>query len=114
MSETEIPRDAFFGMTIPDAARKYLTIVKATKPNPELCDALIKGGFKTQSNNFSEVVRSTLGRHPDFVKVSGQWGLTEWYGNRGGNRRTRRGPTEGADATNSEPSEETSDGSPTA
>lgn len=81
--------DAFFGMTIPEAARKYLTFSKKTKPHPELCDALIAGGFKTTSPNFREVVRSTLGRNPDFVKVSGEWGLSEWYGGRNKTRSKR-------------------------
>lgn len=111
--ETEIPRDAFFGMTIPEASKKYLSIVKVTKANPDLCNALLAGGFKTQSNNFSEVVRSTLQRHPEFVKVSGQWGLAEWYGGRGGsNRRPRRTLTEQvSDGEKSEgPSESHSDG----
>jgi hypothetical protein len=89
-TEADIPRDAFFGMTLPEAAKKYLSIGKVTKTNPVLCEALLHGGFKTQSNNFPEVVRSTLGRHPDFVKVSGEWGLAEWYGNRGGGRRGKR------------------------
>ncbi len=86
----EIARDAFFGMSLPEAAKKYLSIEKVTKANPVLCEALLRGGFKTQSANFSEVVRSQLGRHPDFVKVSGEWGLAEWYGNRGGGRRSKR------------------------
>jgi hypothetical protein len=86
MSEADIPRDAFFGMTLPEAARKYLGIVKSTKSNPELCHALKNGGFNTRSSNFPEVVRSQLGRHPDFVKVSGEWGLAEWYGSRGAKR----------------------------
>lgn len=89
-TEPEIRRDSFFGMTIPDAARKYLTIVKATKSNPMLCQALLDGGFKTSSANFSEVVRSTLQRNRDFVKVNGEWGLSEWYGNRGAGRKARR------------------------
>lgn len=88
--DTEISRDAFFGMTLTEAAKKYLAMSRITKPNPELCEALLKGGFKTQSTNFPEVVRSTLQRHSDFVKVSGEWGLAEWYGNRGGGRKARR------------------------
>jgi len=79
-----IPHDAFFGMTLPAAAEKYLSLVKTTKQHAELCDALLGGGFKTGASNFPEVVRSTLSRHPDFVKVGrGLWGLREWYGNRG-------------------------------
>jgi len=86
---TVIPDDAFFGMTLPDAAHKYLSLMKKPKPHPELCDALLNGGFKSGATNFREVVRSTLSRHPDFLKVRrGEWGLKEWY-NRGP-RRTRR------------------------
>ena len=87
---SSISHDSFFGMKIPDAARKYLSMVKGTKPHPELCDALLEGGFQTSATNFREVVRSTLGRHPDFVKIKGQWGLREWYGNRGSGRKTKR------------------------
>jgi hypothetical protein len=109
-SESDIPRDAFFGMTIPEAAKKFLSIVKATKSNSELCAALLKGGFKTQAANFGEVVRSTLQRHQDFVKVNGEWGLGEWYGNRGGGRRVRRAGTLQIDnPENDESSEESSE-----
>jgi hypothetical protein len=86
----EIPHDAFFGMTIPEAAKKYLAIVKHTVKHPVLCDAILAGGFTTSSPNFREVVRSTLGRQPDFVKIRGQWGLKEWYGTRG-KRKSKRG-----------------------
>jgi hypothetical protein len=80
-------------MTLPDAAHKYLSLVKNPTPHPDFCDALLAGGFKTTAANFREVVRSTLSRHPDFVKVRrGEWGLREWY-NRGP-KRSRRGNTE--------------------
>lgn len=94
--EHAIKRDSFFGMTLPEAARKYLAMMKVTKPNPELCDALLLGGFKTSSSNFPEVVRSTLQRNKDFVKVSGEWGLAEWYSGRGGAKKTRRNIAEEA------------------
>jgi hypothetical protein len=90
---TTISHDAFFGMTILDAAKKYLSIVKKTVPHPQLCDALLEGGFKTSAANFREVVRSTLGRHPDFIKVNGQWGLDAWYG-RGRKARPRENNNE--------------------
>ncbi len=89
ITEADIPHDAFFNLTIPDAAKKYLSIVKKTKPHPELCDALLNGGFKTSASSFREVVRATLGRNPEFVRVNGQWGLKEWYGKRG-KRKSRR------------------------
>jgi hypothetical protein len=84
-----IPHDAFYGMTIPDAARKYLSWGgnRQTKANAELCDALVAGGFQTKATNFAESVRATLGRERDFVKIQGQWGLRDWYEDRGARRR---------------------------
>lgn len=99
-----IPHDAFFGMTIPDAARKYLSWAgsRQTKSNPELCDALVDGGFQTNAANFRESVRATLTRHPDFVKIKGQWGLKEWYGDRAAKRKPRRAaPAEDSSASDS-------------
>jgi hypothetical protein len=83
-----IPHDAFFGMTIPDAARKYLTWggSRKTKSNADLCDGLLAGGFQTSAANFAESVRSTLSRNNDFVKIQGQWGMREWYGDRAARR----------------------------
>jgi len=104
--KTAIPADAFYGMKISDAARKYLSWGgrKITKPHPELCDALLEGGFQTKTDNFREVVRSTLGRHPDFVKIKGQWGLKEWYGDRATKRRVRRVILEEVGASDSDSS----------
>lgn len=100
----DIPHDAFFGMSLPEAAKKYLSIVKRTTPHPAFCDALLDGGFKTSASNFREVVRSTLSRNSDFVKIKGQWGLSEWYGNRGA-RKSRR-PASPAEDVQGEPSSE--------
>lgn len=75
----EITHDAFFQMTIPDAAKKYLGIVKQTKPNPEIAEALIKGGLKSFAKNFPETLRSILSRDDRFVRVNSEWGLSEWY-----------------------------------
>lgn len=93
--KTSIPHDAFYGMTIPDAARKYLSWGgnRQTKSNPDLCEALLEGGFQTNAANFGESVRATLTRHPDFAKINGQWGLKEWYPvgrGGGGGRKAKR------------------------
>ena len=76
---SEITHDAFFQMTIPDAAKKYLALVKQTKPNPDVAEALIKGGLKTAAKNFPETLRSILSRDDRFVRVNSEWGLAEWY-----------------------------------
>jgi hypothetical protein len=78
-AEVDIPHDTFFQMTVPDAAEKYLKLVKKTKPNPDVAADLLKGGLKSAAKNFPEMLRAVLARDPRFVKVNSEWGLSEWY-----------------------------------
>lgn len=84
--ELLIENGAFFGMSIQDAAEKYLRmtprVLRATK---EIADALEEGGFDTSSKRFFNTVYNSLSRYTapngPFVKVNGKWGLLEWYPN---------------------------------
>lgn len=78
-SEAEITHDMFFGMTIADAARKFLSLMKHTKSTSEIAHALERGGLKHASKNFVTTIRSTLGGRDDFRRVNREWGLAEWY-----------------------------------
>ena len=79
-SESEVQHDSFFAMTIADAAKKYLSMMKATKSNAEIATALEHGGLKHSSKDFNTTVRSVLGQRDDFLRVpNGDWGLAEWY-----------------------------------
>ncbi len=75
----DIPHDAFFQMTVADAAEKYLGMAKKTKRIPELSDALLKGGVKSSSKKFPDMVRIMIRRDPRFVNVNSEWGLRDWY-----------------------------------
>jgi hypothetical protein len=76
-------------MTVPDAAEKYLTLAKKTKTTYDIAEALLNGGLKSASKNFSSMVNTVLARDDRFVKVNGQWGLNAWYpGMRRGQRAT--------------------------
>lgn len=75
----DIPHDAFFQMTVPDAAEKYLTLAKTTKPNAQVAEALLRGGLKSAAKNFRSMLNTVLSRESRFVKVNGEWGLTAWY-----------------------------------
>jgi hypothetical protein len=79
VSEAEIPHDAFFQMTIPEAARKYLAIVKRTKPMNEIIDCVLKGGLKSSAKDVRNSLRSIISRDETFVRVNSEWGLAEWY-----------------------------------
>ena len=87
--------DAFFQMTAADAARKYLAATKRTINISALAEALVAGGWKSSSKNVTKNLRTMLSRHPDFIRVNGEFGLTEWYpGRRSGGVRRERVPSE--------------------
>jgi len=80
-----IPDDAFFGLSVVEAAKKYLGIVKRKQSVQEIADALERGGLPHTSSKFVATVATMLRRasDPDLAKVGrGDWGLANWYGNR--------------------------------
>jgi hypothetical protein len=78
--DAEISHDTFFNMTIADAAKKYLGMVKATKSTADIAESLERGGLKHSSKDFPTTVRSILGPREDFTRVpNGDWGLADWY-----------------------------------
>ena len=88
--ETEISHDSFFGMTIADAAKKYLSMVKATKSTAVIAEALERGGLKHSSKSFPTTLRSILGPREDFTRVpNGDWGLAEWYPGQGRGKKAK-------------------------
>jgi len=89
-AENEVRHDTFFEMTIADAVRKYLTMVKVTKSTADIADALERGGLKHSSKDFPTTVRSVLGQRDDFTRVpNGDWGLSEWYPGAGRGRKPK-------------------------
>lgn len=90
---TAFGHDAFFGMTVADAAKKYLSAIKKTASVATISDALVAGGWKTSAKNIPENVRALLSRAPEFVRINGEFGLAEWYPG----RKTRTKRTAGVD-----------------
>ena len=86
----DIPHDAFFQMTVADAAEKYLTLAKKTKPTSGLADSLLKGGLKTAAKNFPSMLNTVISADSRFVKVNKEWALSAWYP---GMRRGQRAAT---------------------
>jgi len=76
--------DSFFGMTIPDASKKLLSIQRKPLTAPEIAKHLESGGYSHTSTNFPNTVSGVLNRsakgEDGIVKVGrGQFGLIEWY-----------------------------------
>jgi hypothetical protein len=82
--DVEISEDAFKGLTLHDAARKYLSMANRPTTHREVVDALRKGGVTQDIKHLDNSLRSALARRPHlftFVKddgAFGSWQLTEW------------------------------------
>lgn len=87
--EVEVQHDSFFGMTIADAVRKYLNMVKHTKSTAEIAEVLEQGGLKHASKDFQTTLRSVLGPREEFLRVNGEWGLASWYPGLGRGRKPK-------------------------
>lgn len=88
-TETNFTHDAFFGMTAADATKKYLGSIRKTAPVKTIADVILAGGWKTSSKNVTENLRTILYRHPAFVVINGEIGLTEWYPGRKNTSKAR-------------------------
>lgn len=79
--------DEFFGMSILQAAKRYLAIVKQPKSATEIAKTVKEHGLLNTSKGFQNTVYSVLYREAErggrsVVKVGNAWGLSEWYPNR--------------------------------
>lgn len=78
-----IRSDAFFGLTVVDAAKRFLAMKKRPCGTQEIVDALETGGFVHKAKNFYATVHSSLLRREealkDVVRVKRKWALSEWY-----------------------------------
>lgn len=87
--------DAFFRMSVTDAIKGYLNIVKRPKTAKQITEGLQQGGLTTKAKNLYATVYPTLLRMEDggeVVRVTKtEWGLTEWYP---GARKTSQSPEE--------------------
>lgn len=74
--------DSFFGLSIPQAIRKFLGIAKKKQTAAEIVKALERGGLQHASKNLYSTVSTVIRRmeaRGDVVKVGSEWGLLEWY-----------------------------------
>jgi hypothetical protein len=79
-----IPKGAFLGLTIGDAAKKFLAIKHEAQTTAQICEGLKQGGFHSTAENFLATAYSALAREEhssgDVIKVKrGLWALKEWH-----------------------------------
>ncbi len=84
-SPGKIRPDEFFRMSIPDAIRRYLAIMKGPQGPKAIADALKDGGLLTNAKDFYGNVWTALKRMEEseaVVNTPKGWGLAEWYPSR--------------------------------
>jgi len=84
--------DTFFGLSIAEAAIRWLSIVKKQQTTREIVDGLEAANYHHTSQNFINTVNTALYRRErdeaDVVKIGRNWALAEWYPGRRRNRQT--------------------------
>ena len=82
ISPENIPVGAFLRLSIADATKKFLDMVKTKQSIPQIVQALERGGLPRPKNN---TVYSVLRRREsgigDIIRVGDEWALGEWYPN---------------------------------
>jgi hypothetical protein len=74
-----IPSDAFLGMSIPEATKKLLTMVRKRVGTPEIIKMLAQGGLPEPAYNTAyAVLRRRQQQVGDIININGDWGLKEW------------------------------------
>lgn len=93
-----IAKDAFFQLSIVDATRKYLSMVKQPTNTKKIVEALLAGGYTSSSSNLNNTVFSVLKRQEkqvgDIIRVHKDWGLAEWYPGRRVKPSAKKGQNE--------------------
>ncbi len=78
----DVPSDAFFTMSISDAAVKYLGMAKSKQSTEEIMQALEQGGLPPMKyDSVYTLLRRRANQVGDVVRVGDDWGLTAWYPN---------------------------------
>lgn len=78
----DVPPGEFHRLSIVDATKKYLDMVKAKQPISQIIRALEQGGLPpAKYNTVYSVLRRREGQVGDLLRIGDEWALTEWYPN---------------------------------
>ena len=110
LAPASVTPDAFFGLSIGDAAIRYLQIVKRQQSTREIADALVDAHYPHTSQNFVNTVNTALYRRSkdeeDVIRIGRNWALAEWYPGRRRSPKGREGVSMlDASAANGEPAD---------
>jgi hypothetical protein len=76
-----VPHDAFKGLNLLEAIKKYLRIAGTFQTTREIAKAVKEGGYESTSKNFTNTVRTSLDRareKGEIISEDKKWGLLGW------------------------------------
>jgi hypothetical protein len=81
-SPENIPVGSFLRLSIPEATKKFLDMVKTKQGVPQITKALERGGLpRSKQNTIYSVLRRRESIVGDIIRVDDEWALAEWYPN---------------------------------
>jgi hypothetical protein len=93
----DIPAHAFLGLSIADATKKFLSMVKSKQSLPQIMQALERGGLPpAKYNTVYAVLRRRENQVEDIFRMGEDWALTEWYPNNPNIRKRNKQKSEPA------------------
>ena len=82
ISPDNIPVGAFLRLSIADATKKFLDMVKTKQTVPQIIKALESGGLPpVKYTTLYTVLRRRESQIGDVLRLGDEWALTEWYPN---------------------------------
>lgn len=91
--------DEFFRMSIPEAIKRFLEIMKQPQPPMAIAAGLKAGGILSEAKNFYTTVWTAIKRlraAGEIVSTQrGSWGLSDWYPNKPKAGRNEKKPKKG-------------------
>jgi hypothetical protein len=82
ISPDNIPTGAFLRLSIADATKKFLDMVKTKQSVPQITQALERGGLPpAKTNTVYAVLRRRENDIGDIIRLGDEWALAEWYPN---------------------------------
>ena len=83
-TQQNVTAGMFHGLSVSEAAQKYLDLKKTKQRMKDIVAGIQQGGIESTADNFYSNVFTTLARRKEFIRIGKYWALAQWYPTRPG------------------------------